>query len=166
MNNQIGFLRKFRTNFASFQEVWLFTQIFLLVTALPIMLRLLSLPKLMNLITPQDMTCHKDMDLDRLKDKVAKFTDYVLSQNFWIYKHSCLKRSLVLYHFLRRLGIKVHICFGVKYNQSFPEKGVNKKIEGHSWLVYKGKMFLENKANITRTYKITYSFPDDKTIMK
>jgi hypothetical protein len=161
MDNPNYILGKFRTNFTSFQEIWLFTQIFLLATVLPIMLKLISLPKLMNVLTPQDMSRHKDLDLARLKNKIVKFTDYVLSKNLWIYKRTCLKRSLVLYHFFRKFGINVYVCFGVRYSESVSDKGAKKKLEGHSWLLYKGSMFLEKNADITRTYKITYSFPDD-----
>ena len=146
MTSQIDIIRKFRTNFASFEEVWLFTQIFLLGTVLPIMLRLISLPKLMNVLTPKNLKLHKDLDLERLKHKIVKFTDYVLSHNFWIYRSTCLKRSLVLYHFLRRVGINVHVCFGVKYNENATDEEEKKKLEGHAWLVYKGNIFLEKKS--------------------
>ena len=126
------------------------------------MLRLISLPKLMNLLTPQALKLRTDLGPERSKDKIVKFTDYVLSHNFWIYRSTCLKRSLVLYHFLRRFGINVHVCFGVKYNEKAPDEEEKKKLEGHAWLLYKGNIFLEKKADPTKTYRITYSFPDDK----
>jgi hypothetical protein len=162
MSSQIDIIRKLRTNFASFEEIWLFSQIFLLATVLPIMLRLISLPKLMNVLTPQDLKLHEDLDLERSKDKIVKFADYVLNRNFWIYRNTCLKRSLVLYHFLRRFGINVHVCFGVRYNEKAPDEEEKTKLEGHAWLLYKGNIFLEKKVDITKTYRITYSFPDEK----
>ena len=162
MSSQSDIIRKFRTNFTSFEEIWLFSRIFLLATVLPVMLRLISLPKLMNVLTPQGPKPHTDMDRERLKDKIVKFTDYVLGHDFWIYRRTCLKRSLVLYHFLRRFDINVHVCFGVRYNENVPDKEEGKKLEGHAWLLYKGNIFLEKKVDITRTYRVTYSFPDDK----
>ena len=164
MNNQIGILRKFRTNFASFEEIWLFTRIFLLVTVLPPMVRLLSLPRLMKVLTPPDTKIHKNLDIERSKDKIVKFTDYILNHNFWIYSRTCLTRSLVLYHFLRRFGINVYVCFGVRYNEDSSDKQEKKKLVGHAWLLYKGNIFLEKKVDITSTYRITYCFPDNKTM--
>jgi hypothetical protein len=165
MSSQIDILIKIRTNFSSFKEIWLFTQIFFLATVLPIMLRFISLSKVMNVLTPKDLKFHKGLNLERSKDKIVKFTDYVLSHNFWIYKPTCLKRSLILYHFLRRLGINVYVCFGVRYSESVPDKGIEKNLEGHAWLLYKGNIYLEKKVDITRTYRITYSFPDDRALI-
>lgn len=122
----------------------------------------MSLPKLMNVLTPQGPKPHKDMDRERLEGKIVKYTDYILDHNFWIYRRTCLKRSLVLYHFLRRCGIDVHVCFGVRYNENMPNKKEGKNLEGHAWLLYKENIFLEKKADLTRTYRITYSFPGDK----
>jgi hypothetical protein len=111
-------VRKIRSNFSSFEEVKLFTHIFLLITILPLLIKLLSIPKLMKVLTPGDLKVCKNIHSEKAKEKVIKFTDYIMSRNFWIYKSTCLKRSLILYHFLRKLGINVHIFFGVKYNKN------------------------------------------------
>jgi len=163
MISQVGILRKFRTNFDSFEDIGLFTEIFFLVTVLPPMLRLLSLPRLMKVLTPRDSRRHKDLDLEKSKDKIVKYTDYVLSHNLWIYKRTCLKRSLVLYHFLRKLGINVHVCFGVRYSENITDRETNRRLEGHAWLLHKGDIFLEKRVGVNKTYRITYCFPDHKT---
>ena len=160
MSSHAWILRKFRANFSSFKEIWLFIRIFFLVTVLPAMLRLLSFPMLMKVLTPRDLRAYKSSDPERSKDKIVKFTDYILSHNFWIYKSTCLKRSLILYHFLRKLGINLHVCFGVKYNGKLPDRKTQKKLEGHAWLFYNGNIFLEKNAEVTKTYKLTYFFPD------
>ena len=152
-------VRKIRSNFSSFEEVQLFIQIFLLVTILPPLVKLLSVPRLMKVLTPRDLKVYKNLDPETAKEKVVKFTDYVLGRNFWIYKTKCLKRSLVLYHFLRKLGIDVQICFGVRYNEDIPDREVEKKLEGHAWLLYNGNIFLERNIEVTKTYKVTYRFP-------
>ena len=164
MSSQIDIVRKFRTNFSSFKEVWLFTQIFLLSTVMPIILRLISLPKLMYVLTPQDLKLHKDLDLERSKDKIVKFTDYILSHNFWIYKNSCLKRSLLLYHFLNKIGINVRLCLGVKYNKSMISKDCDRELNGHAWLLLNGEIFLERNIEMAREYKVTYCFPSSQRL--
>jgi len=158
MGSQRGILQKFRANFNSFEEIWLFTQIFLLVTVLPFLLKCFSLPRVMKMLAPGDLKVYKD--LEKSKNQVVKFTDYILKHNLWIDKNTCLKRSLVLYHFLRKLGINVHICFGVRYNERLSDREAKKKLEGHAWLLYHGDIFLERNAEVTKTYTMTYCFPD------
>jgi len=158
MNRQTGIIGKIRDNFSSFEDIRFFAQIFILITLLPTMLRLLSIPMLMKILTPGTLKGYQD--IEKSKDKIVKFTDYILSRNFWIYRNTCLKRSLVLYHFLRGSGINVHICFGVRYNGMSPNKEAEKKLEGHAWLIYNGDIFLERNTESTKAYKMTYCFPD------
>ena len=152
-------MKKIRENFSSFEDVWFFTQIFFLVTLLPVMLKLFSLPRLMKMFTPRDLKVYESFDIEELKCKVIKFTDYVLSRKYVKGKNICLRRSLVLYYFLRKLGNNVTICFGVRYNEMQPLSSTQKKLEGHAWLLYHGEIFLERNAEATKTYKMTYSFP-------
>lgn len=154
MMRNLKFMR-IRANFSSLEEVELFIKIFLLVTILPFLIKLLSIPKLMKVLTPRDLRVYNNLDLEKTKDKVVKFTDYILSRNLWMYRTTCLRRSLVLYHFLRKWGMDVHICFGVR----FPDGASREKLEGHAWLLYNGDIFLERDIEIAKTYKLTYCFP-------
>jgi hypothetical protein len=52
----------------------------------------------------------------------------------------------------------------VRYNENSSGKEEKKKLVGHAWLLYKGNIFLEKKVDITSTYRITYCFPDNKTM--
>ena len=156
-------VRKIMSNFKSFEEIWLFGQIIFLVTTLPVVLRLLSLPKFMKLFTPRNLKVYDSFDTEGLKYKVVKFTDYVLGRKYLICKNTCLRRSLVLYHFLRKFGIDVNICFGVRYNDKLPAGEAGKKLEGHAWLLYKEEVFLEKNVEETKTYKTTYCFPEIKS---
>ena len=108
----------------------------------------------------RDLKVYKNLDLEGAKNKVVKFTDYILSRNVWIYRSTCLKRTLVLYHFLRKLGVNVHICFGIRYKENLSDREAKKKPEGHAWLLYKGDIFLERNVEVTKTYKLTYRFPE------
>ncbi len=163
MSSQTGILRKIGTNFSSFEDVWLFTQIFLLVTMLPLMLKFLSIPRLMKVLTPCEFKVYKNEESAKSKDKIVKFVDYILGRSFSIYKSTCLKRSLVLYHFLRKSGIGVYVCLGVRYKEELRALDA-KRLEGHAWLLYNGTVFLEKNTDIAKTHKVTYCFPEIKAI--
>ncbi len=160
MNRQTVVIKKIRENFGSLEDIWLFGQIFFLVTTLPVMLRLFSLPRLMELFTPRDSKDYESSEIEELKYKVIRFTDYILSRKYVKGKNTCLRRSLVLYHFLRKSGTNVHLCFGVRYNEMQPLSSAQRKLEGHAWLLYHGEIFLERNAETTKTYKMTYCFPE------
>jgi len=147
-------------NFTCFEEILLFIQILLLVTILPAMLRLLSLHRLFKLLTPSALKVCNHQNIERRRDTIVKFADYIFSWEFWIYKGTCLKRSLVLYHFLRKLGIIVRVCFGVRYDEKFSDREAKRELEAHAWLVYQGKVYLEKTTDFTESYKVIYCFPD------
>lgn len=47
-----------------------------------------------------------------------------------IYKATCLRRSLLVWWFLRGQGIQSHICFGVRK--------MDRQLEAHAWVEYQG----------------------------
>ena len=112
------------------------------------------------MLAPRNLRVCQNKDMENRKDKVVKFTDYILRHNLWTDKNTCLRRSLVLYHFLRKLGINVFVCFGVRYNERLSDREAKKKLEGHAWLLYHGDIFLERNAEVAKTYTMTYCFPD------
>ncbi len=160
MSNKIRIIKKIRKNFTSFEEIRFFTQIVFLVTALPFLLKFSSISMLMRMLTPRALKNYENLDLERLSERIVVFTDYILRLNFWMYKGTCLKRSLVLYYLLRKLGINVHICFGVRYKRELSDKEVERALEGHAWLLYNGDIFMERNPETTKTYKITYCYPE------
>jgi hypothetical protein len=153
-------VRKIRNNLGSFKELELFIRIFLLVTILPLLLKFLQISRLMKMLTPTDLKAQKNLSLAEYRDKVVKYTDYILGLNFWIYKTTCLKRSLVLYHFLRKSGINVHVCFGVRYKEGLLLGEGKKELEGHAWLLYNGNIFLEKDILMPQSFKAVYCFPE------
>ncbi|MCP4294302.1 MAG: lasso peptide biosynthesis B2 protein, partial [Proteobacteria bacterium] len=155
-------IEKFKKNFRTFGDLWLFMRIFGLITLLPVMVKYLSIPILLKTLTPGGKKFGQNLDVDFLIGKIVKYTDYILGYNWLVYKQTCLKRALVLYHFLRKYGIEVQICLGVKKGESIREVDSEKIFQGHAWLLYKGNIFLEKKVDVTKTYRITYSFPDDR----
>jgi hypothetical protein len=161
MTNQTRFLKRLRTNLSSFGEIWLFIQIFCLIVILPLMLRFLSFSTLPKVLTPKKKRNYTKLYLDKSTDTIVKFTDYILSRDFWINRNTCLKRSLVLYYFLRRIGVNVRVCLGVRYYNSIKTGDVFRKLEGHAWLLYKEKPYLENEIAELTNFKMTYCFPDE-----
>jgi hypothetical protein len=58
----------------------------------------------------------------------------------------------------------VNICIGVRFNKLLPAGSPQKKLEGHAWLLYKGRTFLEKNTEAIKSYKITYIFPEEEKI--
>jgi hypothetical protein len=116
----------------------------------------------MKLFSSGDLIARKCQNLEPTRDKIVKYTDYILDANLWTYKNKCLKRSLILYYYLRKLGMNVHICFGVRHNSQTLNGKSKEKLEGHAWLLYNGDIFLETNIAETKTYKMTYCFPETK----
>ncbi len=148
-------VKKIKNNFHSFKDIWLFICIFFLATILPLIIKFLSLPRTMQMITPSGTYRY-----NATNRKIIKYTEYILNLDFWIWRPTCLKRSLLLYHFLNKIGINVRICFGVKYNKSMISKDRNRNLYGHAWLLLDGEIFLERNIEIVRGYKVTYCFPN------
>ena len=152
-------IEKFKKNFRSFGDLWLFMRIFGLITLLPVMVQYLSIPTLLKTLTPGSNKSGQNMDVDFLIEKIVKYTDYILGYNWLVYKNTCLTRSLVLYHFLRKCGIEVHICLGVKKAESLGDVDPEKILQGHAWLIYKGNIFLEKNLLSSHHFKTTFCFP-------
>lgn len=61
-----------------------------------------------------------------------------------------MKRSLILFHYLRKAGREARIVFGVA-----KEEG---RLEGHAWVTVNGEPFAE-EGPVDR-YTVTYAYPD------
>jgi hypothetical protein len=152
-------VNKIKNNFYSLSDLWLFISIILGTIVLPLMIKFLPLPRMMQVITPASTKQCNILDDGNTKEKIIKYTDYILSRNFFIWRDTCLKRSLLLYHFLNKIGVKVRICFGVKYNDTMISKGRKGSLEGHAWLLLNGEIFLERNIEIVKKFAVAYCFP-------
>lgn len=154
-------VKKIKNNFHSFKDVWLFMSIFFWATLLPVVIKFLSLPRTMHIIT-SSKTHKKIKNMNSTQEKVVRYTDYILNLNVWIWRTTCLKRSLLLYRFLNKIGMNVQVCFGVKYNKSLTSNKQNRNLDGHAWLLLNGGIFLERNIEIVGRYKMTYCFPSSQ----
>lgn len=155
-------IKKIQSGFDSPEDVLLFVRICSLVTVLPLLVKFLSIPRLMKIITPARQVSAIKCDNDGTRDKIEKYTDYILGRNYWMFKQTCLKRSLILYYFLRKYGMNVSICFGVKYKKEISGSMKEKQMDGHAWLLYRGDIYLEKNIQIAKTYTLTYCYPGIK----
>jgi hypothetical protein len=140
------------------EKVSLLANIFILTSLLPILVRFLSLPQLMRFLTPKNITVPKNIELR--KYRITKFIDYVLNKNFLIWKKTCLKRCLIQYYFLRKMGLQAKIFFGVRFKKLHLNSCCKNEIEGHSWLVLDNNIFFEDDREEVQSYNIIYFFPD------
>ena len=152
-------ISKFKRNITSWRDVLLFYRVLGLITVLPLLVKSHTLPGLMNRLTPKNKGSSQGIATDRHKTKIVKYTDFILGWGVGVWNKTCLKRSLVLYHFLRNLGLPVYICFGVRISRSAKQQDCHGQLEGHAWLWYEGDLFLETDPQMTRTYMETYRFP-------
>ena len=114
-------------------ELFLILRITVFLTALPALIRLKSIQDVVRTITPEKTgEIRSPLTLDRvlyLCDRVLR----IFQRHR--YKYSCLKRSLLLYHFLRYYQFAVVINFGVKW--------MDAGLTGHSWLTLDNEPYLE-----------------------
>ncbi len=151
-------IRKLRRNITCWQDFRLFYRIFALITMLPALIKWHTLPCLLARLTPENKNSSTAPGTDQTEAKIIKYTDFILGWNIGVWKQTCLKRSLVLYHFLRGIGMPVQICFGIRL--PFAEgKDVHGQLEGHAWLLYHKDLFLEIEPEMTATYTETYRYP-------
>ena len=154
-------LEKIRRNINSLEQFSLLIRILFLLAILPIVLKRLSVSKLMQAFTPKNTMSSKNKDITKYRESAVKLTDYILNLAPGMWKGTCLKRSLILYFLLRKTGMDVRICFGTRYNTRLSSQEAKKHLEGHAWLMHRGTIFLERNAQLTKTYTLTYSFPND-----
>lgn len=77
----------------------------------------------------------------------------------------CLRRSLVRYHYLRRLGLPVTVQFGARFapaSPSTPDSPANgsRRIAGHAWLLLNDQPYHEDEAN-WRDFTPMFRWPPD-----
>jgi len=151
-------VRKIKNNFNSFKDIWLFICIFFWASLLPFIIKFLPLPKAMQMFTP--LKTHRNIKNENsAQEKIVRYTDYILNLNAWIWRTTCLKRSLLLYRFLNKFGIKVQVCFGVRFNNNLISKDKAFNLKGHAWLLLNGEIFLERNIEMAKGYRTTYCFP-------
>jgi len=133
------------------QEYILATRVAGFLVWLPIAVRLHSITRLVTIITPK----HKSRDIRILLEERVSYIVHRILRIFQNrgYDYSCLRRSLVLFHFMRLRGLPVVINFGVRMKEG--------RLTGHAWLTLNGDLFKEPKDKVG-IYTLVFSLPNDK----
>lgn len=111
-------------------------EMFAFLAATPLLMRFYSLDQFLSLITPSPKR-HCNSNSQSTSSRINQLGSFLLKRDCLFLKKTCLKRSLLLYYFLRKNGIEVQIHFGVKKCGSY--------LAGHSWLTLKGNLFMDKK---------------------
>jgi hypothetical protein len=148
--------KKLFNYFDSPGDVLLFFQIFLFLTVLPLLLKLLTLKKLMEVLSSESNKNNNSTSTEA--DNILQLTNLILHRNFFIYRNICLKRSLTLYYFLSRMGQRVNIYYGIKKDADVNNE--HAALDGHSWIELNGEIFNGGDKGAPDIYHITYSYPN------
>jgi len=116
--------------------------------------------RLLGFLAPDRSSKSLLNDPEEYASKIAIYTDFILGRGIWVYKRNCLKRSLILYHFMRTTDIDVQLCLGVKANQKNEKQHASNELNGHAWLVLDGQPWQEHESIPTETYTITFRYPE------
>lgn len=150
MSERRTFTEKLRRRFPTPGHYLLFFRIAAWSLWLRPLLRLLSLPKLMKVFTP----ARTDAAIDDQAMVDAELIDFyirvVLRLNPANIGRMCLKRSLLLYRFLRLRGIPARFCIGVR--------PLGENLDGHAWIEINGRHFCDNLEGVP--FSVTFSHPD------
>jgi hypothetical protein len=67
----------------------------------------------------------------------------VIAASYGIYRATCLRKSLLVFWFLRRQGVAGAICFGVRLNQG--------NLEAHAWVEWQD-IVINDEADVRQRY--------------
>lgn len=128
--------------------LWLVLRAAVLLALLPVALRVVSVSRLVALLTPRRrLTVRRGDDLTIVRALVDRLVD---RRPFRVYGH-CLRRSLVLYDVATRAGYPVRIALGIRRTDD--------GITGHGWLELDGCPFLERGENPETHFEVMERLP-------
>jgi hypothetical protein len=127
-------------------------RITLFLSILPLMLKLFTVHAIVHRITPRrKRRIPARLTIERVVYLCEGILGYI--QRFG-YRFSCLRRSLLLYRFMRYYGEPVVINFGVKWEAD--------RLAGHSWLTIEGNIFREPPGKVEQ-FTHFFSIPASDT---
>jgi hypothetical protein len=92
---------------------------------------------------------------------IARAQRLALYADVWLRRlrlaNPCLRRTLVLFGRLRRAGLPVRFCLGVRAG---PALSADDPLDGHAWLELHGQPFLE-RSPLPAQHVTTFRYPED-----
>jgi len=131
------------------KKYWTVLRVGLVVFGVRLLLRLDSLPILLERLSPRSVT--KGCDDGRIKILVG-YVDRWLKLFPYNKRGNCFPRSLVLYRFARQLGYPVVFHCGIRKEAS--------SLDGHAWLTLGSEAFYELGPHWQR-FTVTFSYPSN-----
>jgi hypothetical protein len=125
---------------------WLFMRVGVWIAVVTLLLRLVSMPRLMKILMPRKISQKKWP-----RSKIVNFASFWLGRERAFFQRSCLKRSLVLFRYLNMQSEPARFIIGVRKNQG--------ELAGHSWIMIEGKPLFDDED---MNYKVIFSFPEDR----
>jgi Transglutaminase-like superfamily len=113
---------------------------------MPLLLRTMSMERL---VTSLGRRARVKTPSQQQQVRIAERVDRVLGWLPTPWERTCLTRSTILYHLLRRSGVPVQLCLGVK-----PGPG---GFAAHAWLESSGDLYLEPVD--AKSFKVIARFP-------
>jgi len=121
-------------------EVCLVARAATLLFAIPPLLRLMDIERIVQKLTP---TPSRPANEALTEERIAYLCHRTISFLRRVSRRpNCLRRSLVLYHCLRVHGVPVVIHFGVKRRE--------KTLAGHCWLTLNGSLYHERPEMVSQ----------------
>jgi len=127
--------------------LWLFIRVGVWIALVTLLLRLVSMPRMMRMLAPRKISAKKWP-----RSKIVNFASFWLGRERAFYQRSCLKRSLVLFRYLNMQSDPAQFIIGVR-----KEKG---ELRGHSWIMIEGKPLFDDED---MNYKVIFRCPEDQT---
>ena len=125
---------RIRTVFSGPSELWLAARMLLWAAVLPLLKRIMPLPRLVALMSPR----HR-----RVPDERRSAVVVTLAR--WVYKtgalrDNCLERSLITYRYLPAGNDDSRLVLGVRKGDDGPP--------GHAWLTLRGEAVHDTEATL------------------
>jgi Transglutaminase-like superfamily len=117
---------------------------------LPPLVKFVSLERLARWATHARQRTHDTIDPALLSDWVTAFLHRLPGP--WY--PTCLRRTVVLYHLLRRAGLGVELWIGVQ------REAGSGALAAHAWLVRDGEPYLEPDDTAPGHYRVIARFPE------
>ena len=133
-------------------EVFLVARAATLLFAIPPLLKLMDIERIVQKLTPvPPPPANEALPEERITHLCHRTISFLRRVS---YRPNCLRRSLLLYHCLRVHGIPVIIHFGVKRREEM--------LEGHCWLTLSGSLYHEHPEMVSQ-FTHMFSLPASGT---
>ena len=131
------------------KKYWTVLGVGLVVLLVRFLLRVKSLPLVLDRLNPRSMTGRPD---EAVMGDLVYYVDRWLQLCPYNKKGNCFPRSLAVYWFARRLGYPVLFHCGVRKEAS--------NLDGHAWITLDRQPFHETGQQWQR-FTVTFSYPPD-----